>query len=137
MPHTREPLSDRVKAALVTDDPMLIRELQMLERLASGNVSYVAANGRFPKWTVERYLLVCGFAASLFVQAFYLGGKLQNVDLRLAAIESREQGYATRSEMLLRLDMLTDQLQRNAPPSFRSTTPPAFPRDEKFGAEQQ
>lgn len=78
---TPETIAQRVSAA--TDDPQLVKEIEHLERIAAGRVAYVASNGKFPRWSVERWLAFIGAIISgtlmLIAWIFFAGGQWAEV----------------------------------------------------------
>lgn len=76
----RTPISDRVAAALTGDDPVLIREIEALERIASAGVAHVAANGKWPHWPLDRWITVLGFLGVIVAGVFTAGVRWTGVE---------------------------------------------------------
>lgn len=71
-------VSERV-AAEHAIDPQLLSEIHALERMALGRALAVATNGKFPHWTVERWLSVLTFVGGVVVSIFFFGGEWTHV----------------------------------------------------------
>lgn len=88
MSKTQTPISERVRVAITEEDPVLIRELEMLERIASAGVAHVAANGRWPHWPVDRWISVLGFSGVILGGLFVAGSKWSNVERDVAEVKA-------------------------------------------------
>lgn len=64
-------------------DPEFLRELDATESAAAAKSMAVVRNGVFPHWSLERYLLIGGVAATVVVNVFDVGGRAQRVETRL------------------------------------------------------
>lgn len=90
------------------------RYFDTLERLVGAKTIAVASNGRFPAWSVERWLLVVGFALSICSNAFWVGTKVQAVESRVSVLERNEDQWARKAEVDLQARNLQAQIDRKA-----------------------
>jgi hypothetical protein len=105
-------VSDRVSAAMAEDDPQLLAELRALERIALGRSVAIAANGRFPHWSPERWFAVLTFCMALFGTLFLLGGDWQSVKHDMTAMKvDMDQVKASQLENQQKLDALKAQIE--------------------------
>lgn len=110
--------SERVRELLGHADPALIAEVKGLERLAGSRTVAIAANGKFPHWSLERWLTVVtlvvtssGVIGGLwFASREWYGVKF---DVASTRQQMSEQGQALKeldqSMQTLRIDVLTIQ----------------------------
>jgi hypothetical protein len=138
------PISARVQAALAGDDPTLIREVEMLERIASAGVVHVAANGKWPHWPIDRWITVLGFTGVIVGGLFFAGSQWTGVERDIhelkAAMTSLTRTVGTnRAEVSQEVRLLADQIRQAtaavgqpAPSPGRTPTTPVFPRDDRF-----
>lgn len=137
----RRPLSARVREM---GDETLAQEVEAMERIAMAGVSSVAANGKFPHWPVERWLLVVGFAASIVASTFGAGGKWRALT---SDVDEMKRNIATISNSLretdnrvtMQLQGLSSQVQQLQEANDNSNggngrPRPAFPDDSRFRA---
>lgn len=143
MKDRQTPLSERVQA-LDGAGSDLIREVQMLERTASGEIMHGAANGRSPKdWSVERWLLIIGFTGTLFYQVFGLGVTFTEIRRDVSIVQRDMTDVRDElSRHVRRHEQEIQQLREQQPteivvPRPRPLKPEMeFPRDERFGVGQ-
>lgn len=140
------PVSERAKQALGTDDPDLVREIEILERLASGEVAHVAANGRFPHWPIDRWIQVCGFAGVIIGGLFFAGSEWSGVKRDIVIM--REESAVTKADVAKLTDEAQDTKQslrvitneisalryqvEQVDDVRRRVPTPSFPRSEQF-----
>lgn len=86
---TGDTVSERAAAALLPSDAQLIAEIRALERIALGRSLKVAANGKFPHWTLERYLAVIAFLFVVIGGIWFGGGEWRYVKDNIATFTHR------------------------------------------------
>lgn len=136
-------VTDRVRVAILQGDPdvlpQLLAEVHAIERLANAKTVNVASNGRFPRWSVERYLAVATAVMagliSVVVWIFAAGGEwratregVQELNRRM---ESLLQFQRHTEQRLWELNQKIDSNDR-ADQEERKGRTPVFPRDEQF-----
>lgn len=70
------------------------RYVEHLEAMVGARTIAVSRNGKFPRWSFERWALIVGFGASIYVNAFYIGRTVENHETRIGALERNEAQYA-------------------------------------------
>lgn len=86
---TGDTVSERAAAALLPSDQQLIAEIRALERIALGRSLKVAANGRFPHWSLERWLAVISFLIFVIGGIWFGGGEWRYVKDNIAIFGHR------------------------------------------------
>lgn len=135
-------VTERVRDAIISGDPaalpQLLSEVHALERLAYGRTVHVATNGKFPRWSIERWLAVAtacmAGVVSVIVWIFAAGGEWratrEGVQELNRKMESLFQFQRATEQRLWELNQKIDANDRadEADRSGRAT--PVFPRDE-------
>jgi len=145
------PLSDRLAEAMRLGrvNPEDLREVQGLEKIAAGNVTHVAVNGKNPKdWTIERWITVLTFAGMVtggIVAAIWAAGSkstliveqhsrlieiVSSLDAKVTAIQEEQRRVMNE---LLAADLLEAEQARSKPtpaPARRGRA--AFPSSERL-----
>lgn len=132
------PLSDQVRA--LGGDDALVREIQKTEGIAMRGVAQVAANGKFPHWPIERWLLVAGIVANSLAYTFGAGGTWRGLSEDVGSLKAQFSSMSTRMDTLadrvndIRVDVARntardrDEAAPEVPAPAR--TPFWFPRSE-------
>lgn len=148
MKHPDTPISERVRAELGEPSPGLKRDLDMVERLAAGKVSHVAANGTHPRdWTLERWMQVVAFsvglAAAIVGGLWVGGGEWERMRAAVKLVPMLVEGQAATRLEVQQIGVVVDEIkdeQRRVMeelavlprPTTRKPSPPAtFPRSEQ------
>jgi|SRR6185369_2515575 len=79
MDERQRTLRDRVLLACPDIDPMLLTQIAGAEVLASSKTTYAAGNGKFPRWSVDRWLQITIFCMSVISGIFFFGGQWSGV----------------------------------------------------------
>lgn len=138
------PVSDRVRDAIPGDaDPQLVREIEMLERIASAGVAHVAANGKWPHWPLDRWITVCGFVGMILGGVWFAGGRWKDVEhdiaslkasvAQLIATQQREQ-WERAADRAREWELNGINPRPDGPARSRRTL--TFPRDERFVGQE-
>lgn len=123
-------ISERV-AAIDGVDPYLVREVQVLEKTARGEIVHGAANGRFPRWSLERYVLVIGFVGTALYQVFGLGVSFAGMKRDVSSLEETLRDVRGNLEAHIRLhEQEHEELRREVVPSPSRRRLPAFAPDD-------
>lgn len=134
-----ERVSERV-AAHAPMDPDLLAQIRALERLALDRTVQVATNGKFPHWTVERWMTVLTFITVIFGWFFFVGGQWGTVksdisELKRAAVVLQENQGEMRGRQIAignQLDALAEEAARVQPADeYYRTHKPLPPRMER------
>jgi len=89
------PVSERVRDLVSGADVVgdrrdlfqIVDEVQALERLSSARTVHVAANGKFPRFSIDRWIAIVGAAAAILSAAFVAGGRWSSVETAAADIK--------------------------------------------------
>lgn len=87
MTKDEQPLAQRARA-LGCDDPDFLRALEKTESAASAKSMAVIRNGIFPKWSLERWVLLIGFGVTFGSSTFDWGGKYKAIEMKQEQITS-------------------------------------------------
>lgn len=120
---TTQPLAQQLKAAHPDIDPELLVLVAGAERLASAKSVYAAGNGKWPRWSVERWLAVLSFTftatATVIGAVFFLGGRYHEIetsvnqaaqDIAAVRVEIREVRHV-QAEGQRKVDALKVQIE--------------------------
>lgn len=132
------PLSERVRSVLPDEDPQLIREIEMTERVAMGRVSHITANGRSPRdWSLERWAVLVQLVVLVGGGIYFLGGWSKEVE---RDIDELKRGLSSvvlqvstnRDQVTSQIQRLSDQVSDLAGTAKAERPSMAFPRESQF-----
>lgn len=107
---SREP----VRPDVGTLSPEVREYIHGLEAVAAARTIAVATNGKFPRWSFERYVMIVGFIITFVTNIFWLGNKVGAVETRVATLESNETAWARKTEMDVEHRSLQLQLDKKS-----------------------
>lgn len=134
-PLSTRTIAERVAAALSVEDDELMGEVRALERIALGRSLKVAANGKFPHWTLERWMAVIAFIGGIVMAISFWGGEWRYVKDSISAFNGRFDALTqdvgavkSKIEQIEQQDARRRQLVID-----EATTPPRRPGVPQFG----
>lgn len=80
-------LTDRLKAIGV-QDAALLRDIQLTEDVAITKSITATKNNAWPRWSLDRWMLIGGFSAAVITNVFDLGGYRERMESRLQQTSS-------------------------------------------------
>lgn len=63
-------------------DPSFLRAVEKVEGAAASKSMAVVRNGEFPRWSVERWLLIAGVVVTVSTNLLDVGGKYKGIEMR-------------------------------------------------------
>lgn len=105
-------LRARVQARYPDIDPRLLQEIAGAEVLATAKSVYAAGNNNFPRWTLERWVLVFQLAATCIGAMVFFGGDWVSVkkDVTVMKDDVRDM-KVNQFETQKKLDALKAQIE--------------------------
>ena len=81
MGHDEQSLVDKARE-LGIEDAGFLRALDKTEGAAKSKSMAVVRNGDFPRWSVERWLLIAGVVVTVSTNLLDVGGKYKGIEMR-------------------------------------------------------
>jgi hypothetical protein len=131
-------LFERVREAIVIDDPQLLRDVAWAERALLNRVMHVGTNGRAPwDWSLERWMAVLtfvfGVCGGLMFVGQWKGGIEKDVNEIKSAISALTRTVTEQQDTTARqVQEIAAQVQALTPPPVPSRRTPIFAPDSQF-----